>query len=124
MTLTRIKEVTYSSEIIVQSLNQIVFSGKSNISAQIMAHNTSPTLDKQTCTDYVDFGHFSGTKNNSIYLEIKLELFKRKNKDTEFRLRKNFTMGEADFYQSIRQKNLKAAAADNFLRKQNLSSVF
>ena len=83
-----------------------------------MAYNTSPTVDKQTCTDYVDFGkcqdrfgRFSWTKIDSNYLDIKLKVFTRESKDAEFRLkvftreskdaefrlRQNFTMEEADF---------------------------
>ena len=49
-----------------------ILSTKSNLSGQTMADKTSPTLDKQTCTDYVDFGEcqdrfdqFSWTKKFS-----------------------------------------------------------
>ena len=77
-----------------------------------MAYNTTASLEKLTCTDYVDFGEssdrfvrFSWTKNDSNYLDIKLKVFKRKNKKAGFRLRQNLSMGEADFNQFIRQKN-------------------
>ena len=69
-----------------------------------MAYNTTATLDKLSCTDYVDFGNcqerfgrISWSKNDSNYLDIKPKVFKREDKDAEFRLRQNFTMGEADF---------------------------
>ena len=95
-----------------------------------MTYNTTETLEKLTCTDYVDFGkcqdrfgRFSWSKNDLKYLEIKLKLFKREDKNAEFRLRQNFSMGEADFNQFIRQRNQLVVAADNFLREENLSPV-
>ena len=95
-----------------------------------MAYNTTETLDKLTCTDYVDFGkcqnrfgRFSWTKNDSNYLDIKLKVFKREDKNAEFRLRQNFSMGKADFNQFIRQRNQLVLAAENFLRERNLSPV-
>ena len=95
-----------------------------------MAYNTTETLDKLTCTDYVDFGkcqdrfgRFSWSKNDSNYLDTKLKVFKRENKNAEFRLRQNLAMGEADFNQFIRQRIQLVVAADNFLKEQNLSPV-
>ena len=68
-----------------------------------MAYNTTETLDKLTCTDYVDFGkcqdrfgRFSWSKKDSNYLESKLKVFKREDKNAEFRLRQNLSMGEVD----------------------------
>ena len=73
-----------------------------------MAYNTTASLDKLTCTDYVDFGKsldrfggFSWIKNDSNYLDIKLKVFKRDDRNAEFRLRQNFLMGEADSKQFI-----------------------
>ena len=95
-----------------------------------MAYNTTETLDKLTCTDYVDFGkcqdrfgRFCWSKNDSNYLEIKLKVFKREDKNVEFRLRQNLLMGEVDLNQFIRQRNQLVVAADNFLKEQNLSPV-
>ena len=95
-----------------------------------MAYNTTASLDKLTCTDYVDFGKSSDAfgrlprfKNDSNYLDNKLEVFKREDKIAEFRLRQNVSMGEADFKQFIRQKSQLVLAADNFLREQNLLPV-
>ena len=95
-----------------------------------MAYNFRENLDKLTCTDYVDFGkcqdrfgRYSWSKIDSNYLDNKLKVFKRQDKNAEFRLRQNFSMGEADFNQFIRQKNQLVVAADNLLREQNLSSV-
>ena len=95
-----------------------------------MAYNTTASLDKLTCVDYVDFGQssdrigrFSWTKNDSNYLDIKLKVFKREDKNADFRLRQNLAMGEADFNQFIGQRNQLVVAADNFLREQNLSPV-
>ena len=95
-----------------------------------MAYNTTATLDKLSCTDYVDFGKCQGrfgrffwTKNDFKYLDIKLNVFKREDKNAEFRLRQNLSMGEVGFNQFIRQKNQLVVAADNLLREQNLSRV-
>ena len=95
-----------------------------------MAYNTTASLEKLTCTDYVDFvksldrfGQFFWTKIDSNYLDIKLKAFKREDKNAEFRLRQNVSMGKADFNQSIRQINQLVVAADNFLGEQNLSPV-
>ena len=69
------------------------------------------------------FGRFSCSKNDSNYLDIKLKVFKREDKNAEFRLRLNLSMGEANFNQSFRQRNQLVVAADNFLKDQNLSRV-
>ena len=47
----------------------------------------------------------------------------REEKNAEFRLRQNPSMREADFNQSIRQRNQLVVAGDNFLREQKLSPV-
>ena len=95
-----------------------------------MAYNSTETLDKLTCTDYVDFGRCqdrfgrsSWSKNDSNYLEIKLKVFKREDKNAEFRLRKNLSMRKVDLNQFIRQRNHLVVAADNFLKEQSLSPV-
>ena len=95
-----------------------------------MAYNTTASLDKLTCTDYVDFGksedrfgRISWSKNDSNYFDNKLKVFKREDKNAEFRLGQNLSMGEADFKQFIRQRNQLVVAADNFFREQNLSPV-
>ena len=56
-------------------------------------------------------------------MDNKLNLLKGEEKNAEFRLGQNFTIGEADFNQFIRQRNQPVVAADNFLREQNLSPV-
>ena len=95
-----------------------------------MAYNTTASLDKLTCTDYMDFGkssdrfgQFSCTKKDSNYLDNKLKVFKREGKNAEFQLRQNFSMGEVDFNQFIRQRNQLVVTADIFLREKNLSPV-
>ena len=69
------------------------------------------------------FGRFSRSNNDSNYLDIKLKVFKREDKNAEFRLRQNLSMGEVDFNQFIRQRNQLVVAADNFIREENLSPV-
>ena len=100
------------------------------VSRSPMAYNITETLDKLTCTDYVDFGKCQDrfrrifwSKIDSTYLDIKLKVFKREDKNAEFRLRQNLSMGEVDFNQFIRQRNQLVVAADNFLREENLSPV-
>ena len=133
VTLPRTKAVTYSSKIIVQlsfyKINSLL-SATSILSRSPMAYNITETLDKMACTDYVDFGksqdrfgQFFWSRNDSNYLDVKLKLFKRDDKNAEFRLRQNLTMGEVDFNQFIRQRNQLVVAAENFLREQNLSPV-
>ena len=68
-----------------------LLSATSILSFSPMAYNTTETLDKLTCTDYVDFGksqdrfcRFSSSKNDSNYLDITLKVFKRDNKNAEF----------------------------------------
>ena len=56
-------------------------------------------------------------------MDIKLKIFKKKDKNAQLRLRKNLLTGEADFNQFFRQRNQLVVAADNFLRQQNLSPV-
>ena len=94
-----------------------------------MAYNTTASLDKLTSTDYVDFGkcqdrfgRFSWSKNDSNYLDVKLNVF-RKDDKKEFRLVQNLTMGETDFNQFMRLSNQPVNAAENFAREENLTPV-
>ena len=94
-----------------------------------MARNTAASLDKLTCTDYVDFsvcqdrfGRFSRSKNDSNYLVVKLKVL-RKDDKKEFRLVQNLTMGEADFNQFMRLRNQLVNAAKNFAREEHLNPV-
>ena len=133
VTLPRTKAVTYSSQIIGKFLfskTNSLLSATSILSRSPMAYNITETFYKQACTDYVDFGksqdrlkQFSWSKNGSNYLDVKLKVFMREDKNAEFRVRQNLTMGEADFNQFIRQRNQLVVAADNFLREQSLAPV-
>ena len=107
-----------------------LLSANSILSSSPRAYSTTASLDKLTCTDYVDFSksqerfeRISWSKNDSNYLVIKLKKLKRADKNAGFSLRQNFKMGEADFNQFIRQRNQLVVAADNFLREKNLSPV-
>ena len=89
-----------------------------------MAYNTTATLDKLTCTDYVDFGkcqdrfgRISWSKNSFDYLDVKLKVFKREDKNAEFRLRQNLSMGETDFNQFIRLRNQLVVAVRDFSKE-------
>ena len=68
-----------------------------------MTYNTTATLAKPVCTDYVDFGkgqdrfgRISWSKSSFNYLELKLKVLK-KDENKQFRLAENLTMGEAVF---------------------------
>ena len=94
-----------------------------------MAYNTTASLDKLSCTNYADFGkcqdkfgQFSWSKNDSNYLDAKLNVFK-KDDNKEFWLVQNLSMGEADFNQFLRLRNELVNAAENFAREENLTPV-
>ena len=94
-----------------------------------MACNTTATLDKLACTDYVDygkcqdrFGQISWSKNSFDYLDVKLKVFKR-DENKQFRLAQNLTMGEADFNQFIRLRNQLVVAVRDFSKEENLPPV-
>ena len=94
-----------------------------------MAYITTVSLDKLTCTDYVDFGkcqdrfgRFFLSKNESSYLDVKLKIFRTDDKK-KFRLVQNFTMGEADFNEFMRLKNQLVNAEENFAIEKNLTTV-
>ena len=90
VTLARTKAVTYRSQILVQfylsKINSLL-SATSILSRSHMAYNTTETLEKPTCTDYVyfgkrqdRFGRFSWSKNDSNYLGIKQKCSRGKTK--------------------------------------------
>ena len=61
------------------------------LSRSPMAYNTTASLDKLSCADYVDFGkcqdrfgRIFSSKNDSNCLDIKLKLFKIEDKNSEF----------------------------------------
>ena len=88
-----------------------------------MAYNNTVSLDKLSCSNYVDFGkcqerfgRFSWSKNDPNYLDVKHKVFK-KDDNKEFGLVQNLTMGEADFFQFIRLRNKLVNAAENFARE-------
>ena len=109
--------------------NKSLLSATSILSRSPMAYNTSGSLDKLTCIDYVDygkcqgrFGQISWSKNGSNYLDVTLKVF-RKDDKKEFLLVQNLTMGEADFNQFMRLKNQLVNAAENLAREENLTPV-
>ena len=94
-----------------------------------MDYNTTATLDKLACTNYVDFGkcqdrfgQFSTSKTSFDYLDVKLKVFKR-DENKQFRLAQNLTMGEADFNQFIRLRNQLVVAVRDFSTEENLFPV-
>ena len=104
--------------------NKSLLTATSNQCRSPMAYNTTASLDKLLCTDYVDFnkcqdrfGHFSWSKNDSNYLDVKLKVFKKDNNE-ELRLVQNRTVGEADFNQFMRLRNQLLNAAKNLVQKK------
>ena len=103
VTLVRTKAVTYISQITVQlSFLQInsLLSATSILSRSPMAYKTTASLDKLACTEYKVFGksqdrcgRISWSKNDSNYLDIKLKMFKREDKNAKFWLRQNLSNG-------------------------------
>ena len=94
-----------------------------------MAYNTAATLDKLVCTDYVDFGKCQDrfgrslwSKNSFDYLDLKLKVFKR-DKNKQFRLAQNLTMGEPDFNHFFRLRNQLVVAVRDFSKEENLPPV-
>ena len=94
-----------------------------------MAYNTTATLVKLACTDYVDsgksqdrFGRISWSKTSFDYLDVKLKMFKR-DENKQFRLAQKLTMGEAAFNQFIRLRNQLVAAVRDFGKEENLPPV-
>ena len=87
-----------------------------------MTYNTTASLDKLTCTDYMDFGksqdrfgRFCWSKNDYNYLDVKLKVFKKDDKK-ELRLFQNLRLGEADLNQFMPLSNQLVNAAENFAR--------
>ena len=85
-----------------------------------MAYNTTATLDKLACNDYVDFGkcqdrfgRISWSKISFDYLDVKLKVFKR-DENKQFRLAQNLTMGKVDFNQFIPLRNQLIVAVRDF----------
>ena len=68
------------------------------------------------------FGQFSWSKNDSIYFDVKFNVFK-KNVNKEFRLIQNRTVAEADFSQFMRLRNQLVIAGKNFAREETLPPV-
>ena len=66
--------------------NKSLLLATSFLSRSPMAYNTTASLDKLTCTDYVDFGkhqdrfgQFSWCKKDSNYLDVTFKAFKKDN---------------------------------------------
>ena len=99
------------------------------LSRSPMAYNTTASLDKLTCTDYVYFGkcqdifgQFFWYKNDSNYLDIELKVLK-KDDNKEFLLFQNLTMTEAESNQFMRLRHQLVIASNNFARDENLTPV-
>ena len=109
--------------------NKSLISATSILYRSPMAYNFTAFLDKLTCTDYVDFGkcqyrfgQISWSKNDSNYLDVKLNIFKKVD-NKEFRLVQKPTMGEADFNQFMRLSGQLVNAAENFSSEEILTPV-
>ena len=90
-----------------------------------MAYNTTASLDKLICTNFMNFGknldrfgQLCSLENESNYLDVKFKVFKR-GKNIDFCLVPNLTMGEVDFNRFIWLSNQLVFAAENFCREEN-----
>ena len=117
------------------TINTNLFSSKNHYFSLLsrneseMADNTTASLDKLACTDYVEFGKCQDrfgrvfwSKNSFDYLDVKLKVFKR-DENKQFRLAQNLTMGEAVFNQFIRLRNQLVVAVRDFSKEENLPPV-
>ena len=102
--------------------NKSLLAATSILARPPMVYNAIASLDKLTCTDYLDFGkcqdrfgQFFWSKNDSNYLDVNLYVFE-KDDNKELRLVQNLTMGEADVNQFIRFRFQLVIAAENFAR--------
>ena len=109
--------------------NKSFLSVTSILSCSPIACNTTASLDKLTCTKYVDFGkcqdrfgRFSRSKNDSNYLDVKLKVF-REDDNKWFRLVQNITMAVADHNQLMRLRNQLVNAAENFATEESEFSI-
>ena len=91
--------------------------------------NTTAPLIKVTCINYLDFdknqdrfGWLPWSKNNTIYLDVKLKVVERDH-NRDFCLIENLTRGEADFNRSIRLRSQLVIVTVNFVRIENLPPV-
>ena len=94
-----------------------------------MTYNTTATLNKLSCPNYVDFGKCQDrfgqifwSKNTFDYLDVKLKVLKR-DENKLFRLVQNLTMGDADFNQFIRLRNQLVVVVRDFSKEENLPPV-
>ena len=67
--------------------NKSLLSATTFLSRSPMAYNTTPSLDKLTCTEYVDFGKCqdrfgqnSWSQNDSNYLDVKPKVIRKVDK--------------------------------------------
>ena len=109
--------------------NKSLLSATGILSCSPMAYDTTTSLDKVTCTDYVDFGNcqdkfgrFFWSKSDSNYLDVKLKVIKEDDNE-EFRIVQNLTMGEAEFKRFMRLRIQLVTAVKNFAREENLTPV-
>ena len=106
--------------------NISLVSASSILSCSLRAYNTTASLDKLTCTDYVEYGkfqdkfeHFSLSKNDSNYLDVKLKIFNKHN-NRDFRMVQNLNTREADFNQFMRLRNQPVIAAEKLCYRGKL----
>ena len=94
-----------------------------------MPHNTTATLHKLACIDYVDFGkcqdrfgQISWSKNSFDYSDVKIKVF-NKDESKQFQLAQNLKRGEAHFKKSIRLRTQLVVAVRDFSKEENLPHV-
>ena len=105
-----LQKIIFHSFLQKKNVLLLLISANNKIESE-MSYNTTATMDKLACIDYMNFGkrqdrfgRLSWSKNSFDYLDLQLKVFK-KDENKQLRLAQNLTMGEADFNQFIRLRN-------------------
>ena len=107
----------------------LLLTSPNNETESEMAYNTTETLDKLGCTDYVyigkyqdRFGQVSWSKISFHFLDVKLKMSKE-DENKQFRLAQTLTIGESGFNQFIRLRNQLVVTVRDFRKEENLPPV-
>ena len=104
--------------------NSSLLSAASVLSHSPMAYNTTASLDKLTCIEYVYFGN---CQNRFVRFGPKISttwmLNLKSPRETTTEIFAGSKMGEADFNRFILLRNQLVIATENFAREGNLSAV-
>ena len=127
--MTMTKKKTYEGNSFqLQILSLTLFFKNFSLFQLSHSHISTVSLDKLTCTDYVDFGKLKTYRDNFFGPKLipttrMINLKFSRETTTNFHLVQNLTMGEADLNQFLRLKNQFDNAAGNYGKEENMSPV-